>query len=426
MLLTAAVGRQGGRMRLRSAGRGTRRAGRRTAAAAFVPLAFWTGVASALEGDPFGFYVGGGLSYDNNLLRLPSNISPAQTGVGDRPRGAWIGNAFVRGTTDLTPGRQRIRGYIQGNAYRYDNYSYLNWEGVDFGGAWLWELGNRWNGNLSYDRLKFLSGLADLRALIQNLRTVQIARADAEYWLHPNWRLTGGYTYTSIDNSAAVIATTNVTENSFGLGFKYITTERNFVIFGARYTDGDYPNRSQPTVVGDTGYKQYDVGADIAWAFGGNTDVGGRLAYTERKFPNLTQRNFAGPTGNIRADWRWTGKTGVSGQLRREIGGIEDVTANYILTSAVRVAPYWLITEKTRLDAYYEYQVRDYRGEPGVAIGLGPQRRDTYNYLGLNASWSPTRNWQLGLGLVYSTRRSNVPDNDFNDLTALLTVRFGI
>src|SRR5262245_36701402 len=116
----------------------------------------------ALEGEPFGFYVGGGLSYDNNLLRLPSNVSPSQTGVGDRPRASWITNGFVRATTDLTPGRQRIRGYVQGNAYRYSDYSYLNWEGADFGGAWLWQLGDRWNGNLSYDRLKFLSGLADL------------------------------------------------------------------------------------------------------------------------------------------------------------------------------------------------------------------------------------------------------------------------
>lgn len=397
----------------------------RRSARLLASLSLLVPAAHGLEGEPFGFYVGGGLTYDNNLLRLPSNISPAQTGVGDRPRATWIGNAFVRATTDLTPGRQRIRGYVQGNAYRYDEYSYLNWEGVDLGAAWLWQVGDRWNGNLSYDRLKFLSGLADLRAFVQNLRTVQIGRADGEYWLHPSWRLTGGYARTVIDNSDATIAVTDLTEDAFGLGFKYVSTDRNYIVFGARYAEGDYPNRSQPSVIGDTGYDQYDAGVDVSWALGGSTDVQGRLAYTERRFPTLSQRDFAGVTGNVRATWRATARTGVAAQVRREIGGIEDVTANYILTTAARVAPYWLVTPRIRLEAWYEYQNRDYRGEPGVAIGLGPQREDKYNFVGLNATWTPTRNWQLGLGLLYSTRDSNVPNNDFDDLAAFTTLRWG-
>ena len=226
--------------------------------------------ARGIEGeDVFSYFVGGGLSYDNNLLRLPNGFSPSDVGVGDRPRGSWIINAFARVALDAPISRQRIRGYVQPNAYRYDDYSYLNWQGVDFGASWLWEAGNRWNGTVSYDHTKFLSAPADLRALIQNLRTVQIARANAEYWLHPRWRLTGGYTGTFISNSSEVIATTNVNENAFGAGFKFVSTQQNSVIFGVRYTDGDYPNRSQPTIIGDTGFTQYDVGIDLSWRLGG-------------------------------------------------------------------------------------------------------------------------------------------------------------
>jgi hypothetical protein len=118
-------------------------------------------------------------------------------------------------------------------------------------------------------------------------------------------------------------------------------------------------------------------------------------------------------------------RTGVVAVVRREIGGIEDVTANYILTTAARVAPYWRLSERVRFEGWYEYQDRDYRGEPGVAIGLGPQRNDKYNFVGANAVWTPGRNWQLGLGLVYSTRNSNLPNNDFNDVTAFATARKG-
>lgn len=392
------------------------------------PFGYYVGGGGRFDSElrkPFGFYVGGGASFDNNFLRLPSNISPAQAGVGDRPRATWIFNGFVRATTDLEVGRQRIRGYIQGNSFRYDEYSYLNWEGVDLGAAWLWQVGNRWNGTLSYDRVKFLSASDDFRPVVQNLRTVQIARAEAEYWLHPSWRLTGGYVGTSIDNSEATVATTNLNENAFALGFKFVSTERNWVIFGARYTDGDYPNRSQPSVIGDTGYKQYDVGANVSWALGGKTELLGRVAYTELHYPNLSQRDFSGPTGNIRLDWRPTGRTGVTAVVLREIYGVEDVTANYIVTTAARIAPYWRITERIRLETWYEYQVRDYRGEPGVAVGLIQEREDKYNFVGISATWTPTRNWQLGLGLVYSNRSSNRPDNDFDDLTAYASVRFG-
>ena len=383
--------------------------------------------ARAIEGeDVWSASVGGTLSYDNNLLRLPDGVSPADVGRGDRPKGTWITTAFVRGVMDLPVSRQRFGAYVQGNVYRYNDYSYLNWEGVNFGGSWLWEAGNRWNGTLSYDHLEFLSGLTDLRALIQNLRTVQIARANAEYWLHPRWRLTGGYTGTFISNSDDVIATSNVNTNAFGAGFKFVSTRQNFIMFGAHYTDGDYPNRSEPTIIGDTGFKQYDAGVIFSWGLlGGKSELLGEIAYTERDFPNLTQRDFSGVTGNVRFNWRATGASGIEAIVRRDIGSVTDVTANYILTTAARIGPYWLITPRIRLDAWYEYMNRDYEGQPGVAIDLIEQREDRYNYVGLSASWTPTRNWRVGLGVVYSTRSSNRPDRDFDDVTTTATVQFG-
>jgi exopolysaccharide biosynthesis operon protein EpsL len=393
--------------------------------AAVIAIAAAAG-AQALEGeDILSYYVGGGLSYDNNLLRLPDGFSPADAGAGNRPRGTWVANAFARVTLDAPVSRQRLRGYVQPNSYRYDEYSYLNWQGVDFGGSWLWVAGNRWNGTVSYDHTRFLSGLNDFRALTQNLRTVQVARANAEYWLHPRWRLTGGYTGTFIANSGDVLATTDVNQNAFGAGFKFVSTQQNYVIFGARYTDGDYPNRPRPTLIGDTGFTQYDVGVDLAWALGGKTTLVGNLAYTQREFPNLSQRDFDGPTGNLRLEWRATATSGLSAAVLRQIGGVDDVTANYILTTSARVAPYWYVAPKVRLGASYQYQVRDYRGEPGVLIGLFEQREDRYNFFGVDATWTPTRNWQVGLGVVYSTRNSNLANNDFDDVTATATVQFG-
>lgn len=379
--------------------------------------------AGALEEDTWTFAVGGGLSYDDNLLRLPAGIGPAQAGVGNRPRGTWVLNGFARVAFDGRVSRQRFRGFVQGNLYRFDDYSYLDWQGVDLNTTWLWEAGNRWNGTLAYDRAEFLSGLADFTALVQNLRTVDTVRASAEHWLHPRWRLTGGFTGTFVRNSSETLRGTNLDQHAYGAGFRYVSTPQNYIVFGARYTRGDYPERLLPSFRADNRFTQYDVGVDLSWGLGGNAELLGNIAYTRRELPNIPSRDFSGPTGSLRLNWRTSGKTGIDALLQRGIGAVEDVAANYIVTDTLRIAPYWQITRKTRLDAYYQHQRRDYQGDPGFAPGL-PQREDRLNFAGVGARWLPTRNWQVGLNYVYSTRSSNFPSFDFTDNTVTATVQF--
>ncbi len=378
--------------------------------------------AGALEEDTWTFGVGGGLAYDDNLLRLPREVSPAQLGVGDHPRGTWVMNGFARVAFDGRASRQRFRGFVQGNLYRFDDYSYLDWQGMDLNATWLWEAGNRWNGTLAYDRVEFLSGLADFTALVQNLRTVETARANAEYWLHPRWRLTGGFTGTFLRNSSAALRGTNLDQYAYGAGFKYVSTQQNFVVFGARYTRGDYPDRAAPSFIADNRSTQYDVGVDLSWAVGGRAELLGNIAYTRRELPNIPSRDFSGPTGSLRLAWRISGKTGIDTLLQRGIGAVDDVTANYIVTDAVRLAPYWLVLHKVRLEASYQYQRRDYQGDPGLVSGL-PQREDRLHFAGLGARWQPTRNWLVGLNYVYSTRSSNYPRLDFTANTLSATIQ---
>ncbi len=374
----------------------------------------------ALEGeDPWGVSFGGGLAHTENLLRLPAGVTPAQAGVGDRPRGTWIVNGYARGALDLRAGRQRLTASVQANSYRYADYSYLNWEGVDYGGAWLWEVGNRWTGTLSYEHTKFLSGLADFQAVIQNLRTVDVARAAAEYSIDPRWRLTGAFTGTFVDNSTAQLAANNLNEYAYGGGLKYVSARESYVTLGGRYARGDYRDRPFPTQF-DNAYDQYDVGVDTFWVFGPKSEIGGHAGYTWREFPNLPQRDFSGPTGRLRFTWRPTEKTGLGVFVRREIGAIEDEVADYVVTTAGRVAPVWQITPKVQLEAALERQHRDYRADPQFF-----QREDRYTFANLGAVWRPTRNWEISLAVQYSTRNSNFPGNDYRDVSTYGTLRFG-
>lgn len=383
-----------------------------------------TAPAHALEGDTWSFSVGSSLNYDDNLLRLDDGVSPEQAGVGDRPRDSLISSATARARLDLPVSRQRLRAGVAANAFRYSDYSYLNWEGVDYNAAWLWEVGNRWKGTLGYDHRELLSGLADFQARTQNLRSIDVTSASADYALGARWHLTGGATLTQIENSASTLASTDVDEYAFGGGIKYISRPENTLTLGMRYTQGDYPNRSAPSLVGDTSFDQYDYGVDGTWQLTGLTTLTGRVGYTQRSFPNLAVRDFDGVTGRLQLAWQATGKTGVTALARREIGGVEDVTATYIVTTAGRIAPYWLPSAKVRVEASYEALERDYAGDAGLMPGV-IQRVDRLQYAGLSLTWLPTRNWQVAMGMLYSTRNSNLPLNDFDDRTVYATVQFG-
>jgi hypothetical protein len=203
---------------------------------------------------------------------------------------------------------------------------------------------------------------------------------------------------------------------------RYISTAQNWLRPTVRYTRGEYPERRVPTFISDTSFDQYDLGLDLYWRFTGSSEINGRVAYTNRRLPNLTARNFSGPTGRLTYTWTPRGTGGVSFLALREIGAITDITATYIVTSTVGVTPYWLVTPKLRLEASYNWTNRDYAGQPAI-LGI-PQRDDNYNFARVGATWLPNRNWTVTLGYQFSDRTSNFPGLQFNDNTYTLTAQF--
>jgi exopolysaccharide biosynthesis operon protein EpsL len=380
--------------------------------------------AHALEeqGDRWSFFVGGGLTYDDNLLRLPNGVQPVEVGVGNRPLGTWIANGFARVLLDVPVSRQRFRLDLTANTYGFDAYSYLNWSGWNGRADWLWEAGNRWKGTASVARVQTLTSFADFRNFrTGNILTVDSVLVDADYWIHPNWRIVGAANYLRGRNNQAVLAFNDIDQYWVEAGVRYVSTAQNWLRPSVRYTHGEYPERPLLTLVSDSSFDQYDIGLDFLWRLSGASELTGRIAYTDRRYPNVAIRNFSGPTGRVNYSWLATGKTGVNLLLLREIGAVDDITATYIVTSSVAVTPYWLVTPKLRLEASYQWTNRDYAGQP-VVLGI-PQRDDVYNFARLGATWTPTRNWSVSLAYQFSDRTSNFPGQQFNDNLGTLTVQ---
>lgn len=363
------------------------------------------------------------MTFDSNLFRLPAGESP--TGLNSTSRSDFWRDVFLGADVYKPIGRQVLRLDLNVSTSHYDRYSFLDYTAFNGLAAFDWRVGSQFSGTLSYAQQQALSSFVDNHTFERNVNTARIATSENEYWLLPDWHLTAGWTSTNVTNSAESLNVDNLDEHAVDAGIKYLTYRDNYVRLSWREAWGYYPN--EQFVAGsffDNRYEQTDVALDYYQAPTGASQLTARLAYTDRRMPNLPQRNFSGPTGRLSWDWLATGKLGFDLVVRREISSYTDLVTNYVITSAVRFAPYYLVTEKVRIDASYERQRRDYKGDPDfVVTGQSPEL-DFLNFFAVTASWDITRRWKLTGGWQHSSRSSNVEGYDFSDQTVFTTLQY--
>lgn len=362
------------------------------------------------------------LAHDDNILRLPSNVSPSQVGVGDRSRSSMIYRAYVSADAKVPVGRQEFLLNLVGNAYWVPEYSYLDYNALNGGLTWNWQAGERWSGIASYQHTKAIAPFIDFSPIAQNLRTLDTARVTAEYWLHPSWRPYVGATWTDATSSYAPFQPGDTRIYAGDVGVKYQGAGENSIRGFVEYSRGDFPNRLEGDPFG-TEYDQYDFGVDLLWFITDRTNLYGKVAYTDRQYPNASGRDFNGPTGNLTFNWGLTGKTAVRFDLRRELGLWEDVATRYYITDVVGITPTWDITAALRLEASYEHWRREYPNDGVTAL---PEREDNLDFARVALRWTPSRSWLLRVGYQWSTRDSNVPLADFNDNLIFATVQYAL
>jgi exopolysaccharide biosynthesis operon protein EpsL len=378
--------------------------------------------ATPLWGQEYRLALGADVAYDDNILRLSSNVSPSDVGLGNRPRGSPIYRAYVDASAEIPVSRQVFGVRLIGNVFKFSEYSYLDYSALNGGLTWRWQAGDLWNGLVSYEHTKDLAPFIDFSPIVQDLRTLDAARVTAEYWLHPSWRLYAGGAYTDGTNSSDLLKPSDFRVYTGELGVTYRGVGDNYIRGLVAYSDGEYPNREPGSPFGAE-YNQVDFGLDVLWNFSDKTSLYGRAAYTDRHYPNASGRDFGGPTGNLTFNWGLTGRTAIKFDLRREISPWEDVSGRFYITDAVGVAPSWEITSVLRLEAGYEYWRRTY---PNEGILNVPARNDTLNFARVALKWTPARSWLVRVGYQWSTRDSNVPLVDFRDNLFLATVEFSL
>ena len=375
----------------------------------------------AAEGDSFTLSLSQSFQYDDNIYRLSDGVQP----FGSEPRGDRVGLTGLRAAFDRRYSLQQIHASADVTRVRFDHWDRLDYETTGARAIWDWALGKRWSGRLRASQDETARDFADTGATgsetsISRQRTLT---ADANYWWHPDWSAGAGVERFSNRYSDPASGASEYDADIVEARFIYRPRSGNQIALVGRFTDGDYPNR-QAGVVADDGFRQTDWRLRGHWQATGHSLITGYLGLSRRRHPNLTARDYTGPTARLEYTLTVSQKLSVTAIARREIGAREDLVDNFVVTRALSLAPAWQPLHRIGVQGRLEWRKRDFRGDPGLIAGTFPARDDVSRNANLSVVYTPVDPLRLSVSYAYLRRDSDLASEEYTARVATFSVDY--
>jgi exopolysaccharide biosynthesis operon protein EpsL len=372
------------------------------------------GYALALQGDRVELQAGVTSLRDDNLFRVPGNGSAGPV-VADTATQVNAGAHL-----NLPVSRQRYLANFDVTRTKYQRSSQLDYDGRDLGAAWQWQAGNDYSGDLGFSDSRTAAGFENFSERVQNLLTQDRAFGDLNYQLDARWQLQGGLSRIRLANSLAVRNVNDFNESDVFIGTQYKTPAENSLGLRVTRSRGTFPHPQifavprLGVVQVDSGFRDLRLDGVTDWRLSGVSRVTGRVGYEQRRHDVLGQRDFSGITGALTYDWTPAAKTSASAVIRREIGALNDLTSAFVLVQGLSLRPRWVFSPKLYLQGTLDYAMLEYRGAPGVALGVAAsERKDRLRTLAIELNYQATYNITLGLSMSRQQRSSNQMGLDY-------------
>lgn len=364
-------------------------------------------------GNPISVVLGGDVSHDSNLFRQPSSANRTSD---------TVSIAYIGLRVDKQYSLQRFQLDITETMRRYDKTTQLNFDSLDYRGAWLWQVGSRLSGTLSADRRESLVPFEDVLNTGGTIRNVRISENRAftlDAWTLGDWHLLLGANQTTQKSERAIEIQPDFKAVSHEAGVRYAARSGSSISALRRSTSGDYVNQSSNPVLG-SGYQQDESELRVHWIASGKSTLSGRLTWLERSHDGAAQRDFSGLAGEFLYSWAATGKLNMNLVAKRDIVPFQDLSGSYIVINTLSLAPTWSISAKTVAHLLASHTTSNFGGA-AIAPLTGPVRKDKLNLLEVGVNWSPTNRLIFGLSLLHQVRDSNISSFEFKDTIARIT-----
>lgn len=334
---------------------------------------------------------------DNNLFRLPDGVDPRAFGIAPENKSD---TAFTKGVglkLDKTISRQRLLADVNISETTFDDNTDLDHVGHEGRLAWLWRVGDDWDGELSFRKRRTLGGFADQFLREKDLLDTEYYQGAGGYQLDARWRVNAELNYEDQSHSSVNRRGLDFDARTGGLGVTYRTPADNSVGLQARRTDRSYPNRFDPRF--SNNHTEDRLTAIGIWKPTGLLRLDAQAGYVDVSHDEVPARDFSGNTWRLGALWEATGKVRLNVVGFKDVRLYEDLATNYIVVHGFNVTPTWALTAKVNLQGDLVYEKREFR----------PQslREDKYRLARLAITYAPLRNVDLSLSYEAGERRSN-------------------
>ena len=390
--------------------------------------------------NPFRVVLDSNLQFDSNVFRLtPVTVVPmtGQSTLSDR---IIVSSATLR--FDKSYGLQRIEGNVGVVDNRYNNFNFLDFTALNYGGAWNWNITPKFHGSLSGNHNEALNNFANMTGFTtnstnKNLRKSDVVRLDGVYEIDGAWRLIGGISHSRFTNTLEFFADQGQQIQSAEGGIRYVLPSGSSLTYKYRGGLGKFVGRSLDEVnLLDTRFTEMEHDVQLIWPVSGKTSIDARAGHLQRKHENFSQRDFSGFVGNFNLNYAMTGKTRLTAGWTRTLGNFQTGASNsglnpvfdqyassYLKTDRFSLGPTWQIDDKVALRVRYDYSMIDFLGGVTTSATSLDQRNDKMHSGTVALDWQLHKAFSLSAMLNHDKRNSNLSGYSFHRSAASVTAR---
>jgi exopolysaccharide biosynthesis operon protein EpsL len=369
--------------------------------------------------DNVDFYISDEYSYDDNLFRVPENLSlvdPTQADLESLP-----GRSKDDYTNKISAGvnlradasRQVFNLGLRFDDVRYQRNQDLNYSGGNAVLGWDWQLGSHWLGRVTglYDRTQ--ASFANYLLFDRDVVQTSGYGLEVRYRIGSRFALLGAGNVASGDHSLALRRDQNFDANTGRAGIEYRTPSNNLVGVDFRSTRVEFDNVPDSLTVVRRDYDEDAPGVLVKYAFTVKTSLEARAGYLQRNYLDPGVRDYSGETWSLGLHWEPRVALLFDLKAAHELRSYSDAETDYFVADVLSIGPTWKPRDQIKLTTAFTWERQDYIGN-GLPTTSDSARKDDVQSVKASLDYTPRDMVTLGLMYQRLQRDSNRPLREYD------------